>query len=278
MYITNRPDVALLAERCTVDRIWIDLEIIGKEKRQSKINSVKSNHSIKDVSVIRNVIHSAELLVRVNPLYDGTKQEINEVIARGADIVMLPMYHTIDEAKRFVDMVNGKAKTILLLETIAAEVNIEQTVALSGADEIHIGLNDLHIEYKMKFMFELLANGKVDEICKKIKPYNIPYGFGGIADLDEGGLLPGRIIIAEHYRIGSSRAILSRSFYDASLENDNDKMESVFSDGLNKIRAYEKTIAAAPPSFFKNNHNDLKEKVNKIVQNNVSVQQVRRGL
>ena len=30
MYITNRPDVALIAEKYGVDRIWIDLETLGK--------------------------------------------------------------------------------------------------------------------------------------------------------------------------------------------------------------------------------------------------------
>ena len=33
MYITNRPDVALIAEKYGVDRIWIDLETLGKEER-----------------------------------------------------------------------------------------------------------------------------------------------------------------------------------------------------------------------------------------------------
>ena len=37
MYITNRPDVALVAEKYGVDRIWVDLETLGKEKRQEGI-------------------------------------------------------------------------------------------------------------------------------------------------------------------------------------------------------------------------------------------------
>jgi len=266
MYITNNPAVALVAERNSVDRIWIDLETIGKEQRQANFDSVKSNHSMSDISVIRNVISSSDLLVRINPLYDGSRDEVEEVVSRGADIIMLPMYRTADDAKRFVDMVNGRAKTMLLLETIDAEKNIEQTLAESGADEIHIGLNDLHIEYKMKFMFELLANGKVDEICEKIKPLGIPYGFGGIAGLDEGGLLPGRIVIAEHYRLGSSMAILSRSFYNASIEKDVDEMEAVFSKGMRDIRAYEEYLAEAPVSFFENNRAEVKKRVTDIVQ------------
>ena len=46
MYITNRPDVALIAEKYGVDRIWIDLETLGKEERQKGMNTVKSNHTV----------------------------------------------------------------------------------------------------------------------------------------------------------------------------------------------------------------------------------------
>ena len=31
MYITNRPDVALIAEKNGVDRIFVDMEYIGKK-------------------------------------------------------------------------------------------------------------------------------------------------------------------------------------------------------------------------------------------------------
>ena len=52
MYITNNPIVALIAEKNGVDRIWIDLETLGKEERQIGINSVKSHHSIEDIKII----------------------------------------------------------------------------------------------------------------------------------------------------------------------------------------------------------------------------------
>lgn len=49
MYITNRVDVALVAEKYGVDRIWVDLETLGKEERQKNMNTVKSNHCIDDI-------------------------------------------------------------------------------------------------------------------------------------------------------------------------------------------------------------------------------------
>ena len=52
MYITNSVDVALIAEKYGVDRIWIDLETLGKQERQGHIDSVKSKHSINDIKKI----------------------------------------------------------------------------------------------------------------------------------------------------------------------------------------------------------------------------------
>ena len=49
MYITNRPDVAQVAQSCGVDRIFVDMEYIGKEERQGGLDTVKSHHSVEDV-------------------------------------------------------------------------------------------------------------------------------------------------------------------------------------------------------------------------------------
>lgn len=264
MYITNKPKVAQIAEKYTVDRIWVDLEKNGKALRQHGMNTVQSNHQIEDVSIIRDSISQAKLLVRVNPIYEKSKNEITEVIKRGADIIMLPYFSTVDEAKRFVDIVDGRANTILLLETIGAERKVDEIIEGVDMDEIHIGLNDLHLQYGLDFMFELLANGKVEEIVKKIKRKNIPFGFGGIARLDEG-MLPARHIIAEHYRLGSQMTILSRSFYDSWISNDLEEIERVFKYGMREIREYEERLTNEKEEFFENNKKLVKEEVKMIV-------------
>ena len=200
MYITNNPQIARIAEKYSVDRVWIDLEQIGKKERQGGMNTVQSDHSIEDVRRIRDSIEgAAKVQVRVNPMHGNSQWEIDKVISYGADIIMLPFFSTVNEVERFIKMVNGRARTCLLLETIGAEQNLNDILKIGGIDEIHIGLNDLHLQYHQRFMFELLANGKVEELCGKIAAVGIPYGFGGIAKLDEG-MLPARHIIAEHYR------------------------------------------------------------------------------
>lgn len=266
MYITNNPQIARIAEKYSVDRIWVDLEQIGKKERQGGMNTVQSTHTIQDVQVIRNSIEGrASLQVRVNPIYDGSKSEIDKVIEYDADIIMLPFFSTKKEVEKFIDMVDGRARTCLLLETVGAEKNLDEILEIPGIDEIHIGLNDLHLQYHMDFMFELLSNGKVEEICNKIKNKGIPYGFGGIAKLDEG-MLPARHIIAEHYRLGSTMAILSRSFYDSWIADDMEEVERTFKYGLGEIREYEQRLEKENDAFFEHNRKLVKKEVDDILK------------
>ena len=69
-FITNRPDVALVAEKYGVDRIWVDLEVRGKEQRQHNLNTVKSHHSISDIVAIKPLLTRAEMMVRINSWYE----------------------------------------------------------------------------------------------------------------------------------------------------------------------------------------------------------------
>lgn len=68
MYITNRPEIAQIAETAGVDRIFVDMEYIGKADRQGGMDTVQSHHTIEDVRALRAAIETAELLVRVNPI------------------------------------------------------------------------------------------------------------------------------------------------------------------------------------------------------------------
>ena len=259
-YITNNIDIALIAEKVGVDRIWIDLETLGKEERQKGINSVKSHHSIGDILAIAPKLSKSEMLVRVNPWYPGSFAEIDNVIKAGAQIVMLPMWKTPFEVKSFISAVNGRAKVSLLLETREAEECLDEVLKLSGIDEIHIGLNDLHLSYGLHFMFELLTNGTVERIVNKIKAKGLPYGFGGISHLGDG-VIPAEMIITEHYRLGSTRAILSRGFCDQSKPIG--EFEKDFFANMKALRAFEKNI---DPALFEKNRIALSKAVAKVIE------------
>ena len=265
MYITNDPQIALIAEQNDVDRIWVDLETLGKEKRQKGLNSVKSNHSVSDVSIISKLLTTSELLVRVNPWNENSSQEIDQVIQAGAVLVMLPMWKSALEVRRFVNAVTGRAKTVLLLETREAIDCLDEVLLLSGVDEIHIGLNDLHIAFEMTFMFELLTDGTVENLCRKIQKAGLPYGFGGIAKIGDG-VLPAEKIILEHYRLGSTRAILSRTFCDTTIIKDTEEIRRVFELNMDKLRTYEKYAAMQDEEALKKNKASVLSGVQTVVE------------
>jgi len=211
MYLTSDPQAAKTAEASGVDRIFLDLEIIGKYERQGHLDTVVSHASLDDVSRLRAVISKSEFLVRCNPVHAGLKAEIDRIISDGADIIMLPYFKTAEEVKTFLDYVDGRVPTVLLFETAESVENVDEILALDGITEVYIGLNDLHLSYNMKFMFELLANGTVEMLCEKFREKGLPYGFGGIAKIGEGMLLSD-YVIGEHKRLGSTCAILARTF------------------------------------------------------------------
>lgn len=270
MYITNNPEIARIAQTAGVDRVWVDMEYIGKDARQGGLDTVKSSHTIEDIRKIRPVVTEAELLVRVNPIheasdvYPGTEEEVEQTIAAGADVIMLPMFRTKDEVARFLKAVNGRAKTLLLFETAEAVENIDDILSLTGIDEVHIGLNDLHLSYKMKFMFELLCEGTVQRLCEKFKARGIKYGFGGVARVGLG-MLPAEYIITEHYRLGSTAAILSRGFCDANRVADPQTIRDIFIEGVRNIRLKEAEVSALTDKQYQENLEIIREKVGRIV-------------
>ena len=245
MYITKDPEIARIAEEAGVDRIWVDLEYIGKASRQGGLDTVQSHHTIEDIKVIHAAINRAELQVRVNPIHEATaeygdsRSEIEASIAAGADRLMLPYFKTVEEVETFLSLVGGRVRNNLLLETPEAVERIDEILALPGIDEIHIGLNDLSLGYHKPFLFDLLADGTVERLCLKFREAGIPYGFGGVASLGRG-LLPAEYVIREHYRLGSTRVILSRSFCNRELNADLDEGRIAFTSRMRQIRAFER--------------------------------------
>lgn len=264
MYITNDSKIATIAQDAGVDRIWVDLEYKGKEERQHGMNTVKSKHTVQDVAKLRPLITKSELMVRVNPLDDDSKAEIESVINAGADYIMLPMFKTKADVERFVSLVDGRAKTILLLETHEAAEQLESYVDIKGIDEIHIGLNDLHLAYKKTFMFELLIDGTVDKLAETLRDHNIRFGFGGIARIGYG-MLPAEMILTQHYNLGSQMAILSRGFCDATLVENPETIRSDFIEGVKNIRIKERELQDYSKEQFESNYQEMIPKIEQIV-------------
>ena len=265
MYITNDIDVAQIAEKNGVERIWIDLETLGKEERQKNMDCVKSHHTINDIKIMSKVLTSSELMVRVNPWNSNSKKEIEDVISAGAQRIMLPMWKTSKEVDEFLRFVNQRTATTLLLETKEAVECIDNVLCNPLLDEIHIGLNDLHLSYNMKFMFELLTNGVVEDLCRKMDSAGVKYGFGGIAQIGTG-TLPAEKILIEHYRLKSTRVILSRGFCKITNEDTMQTFAEKFEKNIKQFRSYEKLVSKLTNTDRITNHKDIEEIIDTILE------------
>ena len=265
MYITNQPEVAVIAENAGVDRIFVDMEYIGKGLRQGGMDTVQSHHTVADVANMAKTLRKAELLVRCNPIHEATREygssreEIDAIIENGAKIVMLPYFKTPKEVEQFVRLVDGRAKTLPLMETKEAAECAGEILQVDGIDEMYIGLNDMSLSYGYSFMFQLLANGTVDALAEKFRAKGMTFGFGGIASLT-GGLLPGAYVLKEHYRLGSSRVILSRSFCNTAKAASMEEIRTTFETGVKEIRDLER-ICQTTEIDYAENHRIVQEKV-----------------
>lgn len=263
MYITNDTAIAQIAVRAGVNRIFMDMEYIGKDERQQDMDTVKNHHTVDEVARMRRALPDTALLVRINPVHENTQEEIEQVIAAGADIIMLPMWKTAKEVQQFLTYVQGRVKTCLLLETKEAAACLPAVLQLKGIDEVNIGLNDLHISLQQRFLFEPLADGTVEKIAAQLQKAHMPFGFGGFGRLG-CGKLQADLIIAEHYRLHSSMAILSRSFCDCAKIENTETISRIFQGEVKKIRDFEMQLAKQTEDYFEKTHRCFCDEVERI--------------
>lgn len=265
-FITNSVELTSFALENGVDQIFVDLEINGKSQRQGHLDTVISRHTISDVAKLRPFVPNGSLLVRINPLHDGTREELDQVIQGGADIVMLPMFRDPRDVEEFTRAIAGRARTSLLVETVGAMNSLHECVSVPGVDEVHIGLNDLHLELGSRFMFEPLADGLVDRMADILNRAALPFGFGGIARAGEGQL-PAELILSEHVRLGSTAAILSRTFHRKANTVAEIKLQMNFKDELLKLRNVYSRHLNADHHKLRENQVELNTRIRKVSAN-----------
>jgi len=235
MLITADPEFAHYAEQSGVSRIFVDMEVLGKAERQGHLDTHRASHTFSDVSKVRERLSQAELMVRLNPLYSGTDDDVDRAIDSGAQRLMLPMFKTQREVAKFLNIVDERVPVTFLLETPEALVRLSRYICELGAmDEIHIGLNDLSLGLGLDFLFEPVAGGLLDGAANLLNESGVRWGFGGVARLDSG-ILPAYLILSEHVRLGSSWVILSRAFHQCSAAHDPNMTRVDFADEISKL-------------------------------------------
>ncbi|MFW6081892.1 MAG: aldolase/citrate lyase family protein [Desulfosalsimonas sp.] len=262
MLITASPDVAAFAEHHGVDRIFLDQEVKGKTERQGHIDTHKTAHTPEQIEAVAGGLEHAEIMVRINPLHDGTRQEIEAAISHGARRLMLPMFTSKDQVAEFLDLVEGRAPVTFLAETPQALVRLSDWLPLltPGHDEVHFGLNDLSIGMGLSFLFEPMAARLFDLPAEILTRTGMAWGVGGIARIGRGEL-PAEIVLGEHVRLGSGWVILSRAFHGGAASS-GELLENLdFASEIAALREAEKKWRLADKKALMDNHCKLAELV-----------------
>lgn len=213
--VTNDPTLAGRADRAGVDIIGVDIERLNKSARQGHMRDARiSDHEVGDLERLAPAVRTASLFARLNPVHEGSKEEIDGAVAGGAAVLMLPYFSSAAEVEAFVRLVDGRATIVLLLETAAAVVRLHDIVAVAGIDEVMVGLNDLHLSMAVANHFELVASDLMTMISAEVRARGLRFGFGGLARAFDDRLpVPSDLVLAQHARLSSTSAWISRSLF-----------------------------------------------------------------
>lgn len=211
--LTNNPSLARRADEAGINRVGLDLEILGKADRQAGRGAWISDHQFSQIAAVADALTNSQLFVRTNPIHPELGSEIDAYVEAGAEVLMLPFFKSAGEAAHFVDLVAGRAVVSLLVETPAAAMRLHDIARVEGIDEIHIGLNDMHLGMGLRSHFEVLVSDLLDTLAKIVADAGIAFGFGGVGRLDDDSLpIPADLVYSQYPRVSATRALVSRVF------------------------------------------------------------------
>jgi citrate lyase beta subunit len=212
--MTDDAELAGAADEAGVDRVGLDLERLGKHERQGAYPHLRiSDHRIEQLGPMRARLRQARAFARLNPLNPDSPREVERALDAGAEVLMLPYFHSAAEIETFVSLVRGRACVSLLLETAAAADDVEAIARVPGVGEIVVGLNDLSLDLGFSNQFTLLVSPVLERVSREVRRAGLPFGFGGLADPANDALpVPPALVYAQYPRLGATRAFVARRF------------------------------------------------------------------
>lgn len=241
LYITGKPDVAELAIRSGADVIMVDLERLGKSRRQAGRNTWISDHTVEDVRRVIETVGSENVLVRTDPFNEASSSELEQLLAAGAKHFMQPMFQSTTDVVNYCKLLPEGVSVLPLAETASAVDCLPALASIAQVEDVHIGLNDLQISMNTEFMFEPISTGFLDIIAKSCHAAALGFGFGGIARIGEG-VVPPEYLLAVHVKLKSKRVILSRTFRSGDGSDDEIARRKTFARAVDKIRQRESEL------------------------------------
>jgi len=186
----------------------IDWENKGKAGRQQERDTEINFDTPQDLERLAR-LRVPKRILRINAMGPWTAGEIELALECGVTCIFLPMVSAVSEVEHFLECVNDRCETGILVETDAA-VSISGTLGGFPLNHVYVGLNDLAISRGNNSIFRAAADGTLDRLRENFS--SIVFGFGGITCLDRGTPIPFRLLLAEMVRLDIDFSFCRRSF------------------------------------------------------------------
>jgi HpcH/HpaI aldolase/citrate lyase family len=190
-----------------IDGLVVDWEHLGKQHRQAGADTEINHDTPADLVRLRRSI-DAPILVRIHAAGETSAREVEEAIDGGATEILLPMVRRVDDVTRVLELIEGRCRLGILIETVDA-VRIAADLASLPLERVYVGLNDLAIDRGIANIFTSVADGTVERV-RRVCPK--PFGFAGLTHPDGGSPIPCRLLIDEMVRLDCAFSFVRRSF------------------------------------------------------------------
>jgi len=202
----------------------VDTEVLGKDLRQLGFDTEIRPGTFSDLETISS-LPGTTAWCRLNKFHDNTAQEVNSAINAGAAILLLPMVTRLEEVTEFKQLVDGRAKSAVMIETVEA-CALTPSIAMSGVDYAYFGLNDFAISRGLRTIFSALVDGSVDSARNHLPGVN--FGVAGLTHINGGDPIPCTRLVEALERLQCSFTFLRRSFRrDAQLHSSQEIVEGI---------------------------------------------------
>jgi hypothetical protein len=188
--------------------IIVDWECVAKRERQAAADTEINRQTVDDLHRVRRATDAA-VICRINGTNPDSAAEVEQAIDAGADELLVPMVRCAGDVERILDMVRGRCRVGILIETQAAVTRARELCALP-LSRVYVGLNDLAIDRRAHNIFDAVADGTVAAVRSACA---VPFGFAGLTLPDAGTPIPCRLLIGEMVRIAAHYSFLRRSFH-----------------------------------------------------------------
>jgi hypothetical protein len=246
LLFTTNPQLIRDAVAAGIDGFIVDWERQGKERRQNGNDTEINRDTVEDLRVVRACCEDALVICRINGNGFTRNEEIEQALAAGADELLLPMVTTVEEVELVLDVIAGRGRLGILVETCEA-VSLAKQLARLPLSRVYVGLNDLSIQRGDPNIFTAVSDGTVE---RALEPFQVPVGFGGLTLPERGAPIPCRLLMGEMMRLGCHFSFLRRSFR-------RDVQDRNLSTAVTRIRQYLEQTRHRSPEVVRQERREL---------------------